>query len=190
MNRSQAAGRGKGTVAGAFVLLANGCLSGATTTARSDSGAVASRPPCAIDSDAGVGSSGPPYCYPESTKPEGACLAHTPMCAFCSYPKCAVSSGLIEPHTFYECSCTGGTWNCRVVGQFGTQCPAVLTCLGPDGGLGVSCLSGGGESCEMPEGGSEPVCVFAHGLVPSCGKDSCSIGCTCVDPSGPTCACQ
>lgn len=172
----------------AMVLIATGCLSSPDKS--NSGGADGALLPCAVNSDAGVSVSGPPYCYPESTKPSGACSNHTPTCGFCGYPPCPVGSGLIEPHTYYECSCTAGAWSCGVVRQFGTDCAPVLSCLGPDGGLAVSCISGAGVSCQMNDA-SGPVCVLAGGTTPTpCGNDSCAIGCTCADPVKPACACQ
>jgi hypothetical protein len=170
-----------------LMLIASACFPAASKTSP-DSGTDGSLPRCAIDSDAGLGISAPP-CFPESTKPSGACPRGSVTCAFCSYPPCPVSSGLIGPRTFYECGCVDGSWNCRAVAQRGGGCLAVLSCLGPDGGLAVSCLSGAGVSCVMPEGGTAPICAFAFSSTP-CGVDTCASGCACSDPAKPSCLCQ
>ncbi|MDP8999581.1 MAG: hypothetical protein M3O46_05660 [Myxococcota bacterium] len=172
----------------AVVVVAAGCSSSARQSTYDDGGVQQ----CEVDSDAGVSASGPPYCYPESTKPSGACSKDTP-CRFCGYPACLVGSGLIEPRTFYECSCVAGNWSCSVLRQSGTECGAVLSCFGPDGGLAVSCRSGAGVSCQMPDGASVPVCVLAGGTTPQpCGNDSCALGCTCsnADPANAACTCR
>jgi hypothetical protein len=141
---------------------------------------------CAVDSDAGIGSFGPP-CYPESAKPSGAC-GDAVSCAFCSYPDCPAYSDLLGAKTFYQCSCTAGAWDCEVAAQMGSGCLPALSCLGPDGGLAVSCLSNLDISCVVLDGSAEPTCGFVAGADP-CGNDSCGPGCTCLDPSVPSCAC-
>jgi hypothetical protein len=147
--------------------------------------------PCAIDSDAGVGAGGPPYCYPVSTMPTGPCSPRTPSCVFCGYPPCPITSGLVEPHSLYKCRCDQGSWSCAVTKRFGDACAPVLTCLGPDGGVGAVCLSGAGVSCTMRAGATQPVCALAGGVVPqACGVDSCSTGCTCSDAAAPSCICR
>jgi hypothetical protein len=123
---------------------------------------------CAVDSDAGISPNGPPYCYPESTKPSGPCPKGSPACSFCGYPPCSIQSLMVGPHTYYQCSCANGSWDCQVSRQFGSACPAVLSCFGPDGGLGTVCLSGAGISCARNQ--DAPFCVFAGGQVPQpCG---------------------
>jgi hypothetical protein len=171
----------------ALMLMTAGCTS-ASRRSSSDGGTDGSMARCSVDSDAGLGISAPP-CYPESAKPSGACPSGAATCAFCSYPPCPVSSGLIGPRTFYECSCMDGSWSCAVVSRRGGECLSALSCLGPDGGLAVSCLSGGGVSCTMPEGGTQPICAFAFFSTP-CGVDSCASGCTCSDPAQPSCICK
>jgi hypothetical protein len=176
-------------VASALMLTTTACLSTAGTPS-SDGGTDGDLPRCTIDSDAGLGVSAPP-CYPESTKPSGACRTGAATCAFCSYPPCPVSSGLIGPRTFYECSCTAGSWSCGVVSERDSGCLVALSCLAPDGGLAVSCLSGGGVSCAMAEGGDMPMCVLAPASEETpCGVDYCASGCTCSDPARPSCLCQ
>jgi hypothetical protein len=178
------------SIAAPLLLAASACSSNRETSGP-EAGTDGGPPSCVIDSDAGVGVTGPPYCYPESTKPSGPCTSGAPTCTFCGYLPCPVPSGLIEPHTFYECSCAAGSWSCRALSQFGDACAPVLSCLGPDGGLAVVCLSGAGVSCTMFDGGAGPVCALAGGVTPiPCGLDSCFGGCTCPDPSTSTCACQ
>lgn len=173
---------------------ATGCSSGGGATP-SDAGDDRVSSPdgemqqCAVNSEAGIGGAFGPACFPETAKPSGVCGSREPNCAFCSYPLCPVTSALLSPRTVYECACTLGSWSCTVVHDTEAGCVPVLSCLGPDGGVAASCISGQGVSCAMPEGGTGPVCVITPQAA-ACGDDSCAAGCVCSDPMAPSCACQ
>jgi hypothetical protein len=149
---------------------------------------------CRIESDSGVDSFGA-TCYAESTKPSGACSPNAHPCHFCSYPSCSIVSGLLVPHTFYDCSCVAGAWSCVATSRFGTGCPSTISCLRADGKHGAVCLNDVGLGCAMDVDGGGPVCFFADSppakkTAVRCGTGWCANGCVCTDASSPTCTCQ